>query len=751
MSTGPTPVPGLPFPDTDWTHTGAGSPGSGVSYPSRVGYPAALVEFEGQAVPPDAIRSLEWETNVLWLADTVSVTLDNAPRYSDFLRKEMPVDVWIGVSTTPRPVDKAHLIHVFSGAIDGVLPSFGDDRTVTIKARDHTRVLIDSQANPGWAWKSLTDAGVVTALAQQAGLKARVSTDVRAPISVEEEQAFLGGGIVGNPQVGMSGWEIIQTLAIHHGYVSYVTPDKTLFWGPRALPDNTAILVGVYAYLEEPYTILAVDFDDSALVVNTVHVARWVGVDSATPEGWIGGTYVDAGRLKAARGRVIERTVISTHAAAGGVPALVSEAEGILHSIKAAAITAVVTLEGDPNLWFGSPPFSPYIVLHGTALGRFAGRYFLESATHRFSPRGYDTEIRLSSVEPEAIEVYRPTLEVLNPNQVAALTPDGPTPTQPRPRGDGPPVDLTADWPEFASDKVPALLRANGIDPKYAEAACGPIAAAGMLKAYGIVTDPGKLAARALQGAGPGKPWWLPEKGMTAGDGSAIQALLASQGLDVKNLPAAGNTDVAGANAEKCIPVIANFPNHYVLLQQWRASDNRFYGGNTSGNALKNGSEWMSLDELNRHPGNGGRVESFLLATIPLPTPASAPSASTPVVTAADFPLRGVVKGLVDAAPARLRAAIRKDGRWPREQWDNAAAISFNETGGSWKESAHKDDAVEDSRGVFQVNVRAAANPQYAGWNLFDYDTCAQAAYEIWTGAGNSWGPWSVAPMLGLA
>jgi hypothetical protein len=47
------------------------------------------------------------------------------------------------------------------------------------------------------------------------------------------------------------------------------------------------------------------------------------------------------------------------------------------------------------------------------------------------------------------------------------------------------------------------------------------------------------------------------------------------------------------------------------------------------------------------------------------------------------------------------------------------------------------------SKGLWQVNIGSNANPQYANDNLFDPQTNANDAYEIYLNAGSSFSPWS--------
>lgn len=67
-----------------------------------------------------------------------------------------------------------------------------------------------------------------------------------------------------------------------------------------------------------------------------------------------------------------------------------------------------------------------------------------------------------------------------------------------------------------------------------------------------------------------------------------------------------------------------------------------------------------------------------------------------------------------------------------------ATAIALAESGG--RPTAHADTSIEDSRGLWQINVRA--HPQFAGWNLYDPATNARAAYQVSNG-GQNFVPWS--------
>lgn len=66
-----------------------------------------------------------------------------------------------------------------------------------------------------------------------------------------------------------------------------------------------------------------------------------------------------------------------------------------------------------------------------------------------------------------------------------------------------------------------------------------------------------------------------------------------------------------------------------------------------------------------------------------------------------------------------------------------AVAVALAESGGN--PNAHALTSREDSRGLWQINIRA--HPEYASAQLYDPKVNAQAAHTIWVKSG--WGPWS--------
>lgn len=75
-----------------------------------------------------------------------------------------------------------------------------------------------------------------------------------------------------------------------------------------------------------------------------------------------------------------------------------------------------------------------------------------------------------------------------------------------------------------------------------------------------------------------------------------------------------------------------------------------------------------------------------------------------------------------------------------------AVAIALAESGGI-PDGAPGDQSLAPSNGpsygLWQINIGTKANPQFASWNLTDPQTNANAAYEIYSAWGNTFGAWS--------
>ncbi len=74
-----------------------------------------------------------------------------------------------------------------------------------------------------------------------------------------------------------------------------------------------------------------------------------------------------------------------------------------------------------------------------------------------------------------------------------------------------------------------------------------------------------------------------------------------------------------------------------------------------------------------------------------------------------------------------------------------AVAIALAESGGDWTIEGDRELAPDNgpSIGLWQINVGTKAHPEYAGANLTDPQTNANAAFTIYSRAGNSFRPWA--------
>ena len=79
------------------------------------------------------------------------------------------------------------------------------------------------------------------------------------------------------------------------------------------------------------------------------------------------------------------------------------------------------------------------------------------------------------------------------------------------------------------------------------------------------------------------------------------------------------------------------------------------------------------------------------------------------------------------------------------------AAIAIAECESGYNTNAHCLNCygvAEDSRGLWQINVNA--HPQYKNVDLFDPQTNANAAFQVYLESGSDFSPWTCAHKLGL-
>lgn len=94
-------------------------------------------------------------------------------------------------------------------------------------------------------------------------------------------------------------------------------------------------------------------------------------------------------------------------------------------------------------------------------------------------------------------------------------------------------------------------------------------------------------------------------------------------------------------------------------------------------------------------------------------------------------------------APGMLKEAISYF--WPSWAWEQAAKIAYCE--GGYREDAYRNDDGEESKGTFQINVRAHPDLD-ARFDLMTFWGNAEAAYRIWINAGSQWHDWYCCALL---
>jgi phage protein D len=362
-------------------------------------YPICLVEFGGQAVKLRDVLGVKLDLTVTWEADAATITLDNRTLISDFIRKEHGVGIWMGRVADPDKWNKLDLVHVFEGRVDGVLPDFGDDQTLELKARDYSRALIDTERTQ--AWTGLTASAVAVKIATEFGL----GTKVRATQREVDLEAF---GLA--PQddldsenfIKKSPWEVLQTLALREGYVCYVDVERVLHFEPKT---GDAPSIGLFRFREAPFDVLGVQLDDSAIgLANQIRVVNWIDKDTGYVEGVARADANNAetgDRVTPLGGRIIERVVYSKTAM--DEDAAKKEAQAILLGRGPDAGNAKETLTGKLRLRGDAVVAADVkLALAGAHLGRFQGDYYVHQAAHDFdASAGWTVEVDVTNVRPD--------------------------------------------------------------------------------------------------------------------------------------------------------------------------------------------------------------------------------------------------------------------------------------------------------------------------------------------------------------
>ena len=102
-------------------------------------------------------------------ADSFELTLKNDKALSDYLRKEMDVQIYLGYVANPQAWSKNELTLVFRGKVDGVRPAYSaSGQYVTLVGRDYAALLLDNEFNLAFAERTASQ--VAELLAEKYGL-----------------------------------------------------------------------------------------------------------------------------------------------------------------------------------------------------------------------------------------------------------------------------------------------------------------------------------------------------------------------------------------------------------------------------------------------------------------------------------------------------------------------------------------------------------------------------------------------------
>jgi hypothetical protein len=103
--------------------------------------------------------------------------------------------------------------------------------------------------------------------------------------------------------------------------------------------------------------------------------------------------------------------------------------------------------------------------------------------------------------------------------------------------------------------------------------------------------------------------------------------------------------------------------------------------------------------------------------------------------------VRGFLRGLRGLAglPAGAIATYAANAGFSGADLDTAVAIALAESSGN--PSSVGDRLIGGSVGLWQIYL--PMHPEFAGWDLTDPQTNANAAYSVYRAAGNSFTPWT--------
>lgn len=335
--------------------------------------PRAVLEVAGVDVRWTDLISLRLENTLYMAADSFEATLDNQHMLSDWLRKEQEVRIYLGYVSDPERWSKNELVHVFTGKIDGVRPSFGNPKTVQLLGRDYSARMLDTESTI--AFKNQKSGQIAQLLAKKYGLK----------FVGQVGDADLDKEMFTNKKE----WDILQTLADREGFVCYVTKNKELYFGPRQSSDENQVYTFSRVLGKENCKI---ECDDSSVgVITKVTVRHWhkKKLIQASAENK---------KLAASLGQTKERVVFDSKAK---TPA---DAKRIAENKLKEWSRAVVTCRANT-------PLLPYLEAEKKAktegTGRFDGMYYIDRVVHELSRSGATSETDMTNIRPDTAEQYR--------------------------------------------------------------------------------------------------------------------------------------------------------------------------------------------------------------------------------------------------------------------------------------------------------------------------------------------------------
>ena len=343
--------------------------------------PRVVIEVDGVDVRWDDLISSEFENTLYLAADSMSATFNNGMLLSEWFKKSQKVKLYMGYVKDPQKWSKSDLTHLFTGKIDGVIPSFAGDMRVKIICRDYSAPLIDNEYSVAFAKR--TSSQVAALLAQKQGLK-----PVVADTTVTVDQDIYAD---------KKEWEVLQALADLEGFVCFVTKDMELYFGPRKDADES--VAAQFFYRQPGRANCRIDFDDSEVgVINKVTVRHWLGKNKRLVEAFA----VNDSLLKAMGGKVKERIIYESKAK--NVALAKQIAEKRLGELSRSVVTGSGSAIGNPGI-----VTEKRVQVDGC--GRFSGLYYVEKAVHSFSKSGgYTTAFDITSIRPDGAEQYRQDL-----------------------------------------------------------------------------------------------------------------------------------------------------------------------------------------------------------------------------------------------------------------------------------------------------------------------------------------------------